>query len=62
MPASATMTRSSMPWAAWKASTMGMIVVVSALFPSQQPILRGKPARSTSRPTMTWGSTLRSLE
>ena len=26
-----------MPWAAWKASAMGMIVVVSALFPSQQP-------------------------
>ena len=51
-----------MPWAAWKASTMGMIVVVSALFPSQQPTWRGKPWRSTSRPTMTWGSTLRSLE
>ena len=43
MPASATMTRSAMPWAAWKASTMGMIVAVSALFPSQQPTWRGKP-------------------
>ena len=43
MPASATMMRSSMPWAAWKASAMGMIVVVSALFPSQQPTWRGKP-------------------
>ena len=32
-----------MPWAAWKASTMGMIVVVSALLPSQQPTWRGKP-------------------
>ena len=51
-----------MPWAAWKASTMGMIVVVSALFPSQYPTWRGKPARSTSSPTMIWGSTLRSLE
>ena len=51
-----------MPWAAWKASTMGMIVVVSALFPSQQPTWRGKPWRSTSRPTMTWGSTRLSLE
>ena len=51
-----------MPWAAWKASTTGMIVVVSALLPSQQPIWRGKPARSTSRPTMTRGSTRRSLE
>ena len=61
MPASATMMRSSMPWAAWKASTMGMIVVVSARLPSQQPILRGKPARSTSSPTMIWGSTLLSL-
>lgn len=50
-----------MPWAAWKASTTGMIVVVSALFPSQQPTWR-KPWRSTSRPTMIWGSTLRSLE
>ena len=53
MPASATMTRSSMPPAAWKASTTGMIVVVSALFPSQQPTWRGNPWRSTSRPTMT---------
>ena len=44
-----------MPWAAWKASAMGMIVVVSALFPSQQPTWRGKPARSTSSPTMIWG-------
>ena len=51
-----------MPWAAWKASTTGMIVVVSALLPSQQPIWRGRLARSTSRPTMTWGSTRRSLE
>ena len=50
-----------MPWAAWKASTIGMIVVVSALLPSQQPTWRGKPARSTSRPTMIWESTLLSL-
>ena len=33
-----------MPWAAWKASTTGMIVVVSALSPSQRPIWRGRPA------------------
>ena len=51
-----------MPWAAWKASTTGMMMVLSALLPSQHPILRGKPWRSTSRPTMIWGSTLRSLE
>ena len=51
-----------MPWAAWKASAMGMIVVVSARLPSQQLILRGKPARSTSSPTMIWGSIRRSLE
>ena len=31
-----------MPWAAWKASTIGMIVVVSALLPSQQPTWRGE--------------------
>jgi len=51
-----------MPWALWRASTTGMIVVDSALFPSQQPILRGRPVRSTSRPTTIWGSILLSLE
>lgn len=30
-----------MPWAAWKASTTGMIVVVSARLPSRQPAWRG---------------------
>ena len=48
-----TTTSSSMPWAAWKASTIGTVVEASALLPSQQPTWRGKPARSTSRPTMT---------
>ena len=62
MPASATITRCSMPAAALKSSMMGISVAVSALSPSQQPIRRGKPARSTSRPMMIWGSTRRSLE
>ncbi len=43
-------------------STMGINVLVSALLPSQQPICRGKPALSTSSPTMTCGSTRLSLE
>ena len=62
MPASATTTRGS-TLAAWRnCSTTPTIVVVSARLPSQQPILRGKPDRSTSSPTMIWGSTLLSLE
>ena len=41
---------------------IGMIVVVSAVLPSQQPISSGNPARSTSSPTTICGSTRRSLE
>jgi len=33
-----------MPPAAWKASTTGMIVVVSAWLPSKAPDLEGEPA------------------
>ena len=50
-------TSPSMPWAAWKASTTGM-VVVSTRSPSQHPTWRGRPWRST----MTWGPTHLSLE
>ena len=58
----ATTTRGS-TLAAWRnCSTTLTIVVVSARLPSQQLILRGKPARSTSSPTMIWGSIRRSLE
>lgn len=62
MPASATTTRCSIPAERTNSRTTGTMVVVSALSPSQQPIRRGKPPRSTSRPTMICGSTLRSLE
>ena len=45
-----------------KASTTGMIAVVSARLLFQQPTWRGNPWRSTSRPTMLCGSTLLSLD
>ena len=61
MPASATITRGSVPAASWSSSIMGSRVVVSALLPSRQPTRSGKLARSTSRPTMTWGPARRSL-
>ena len=39
-----------MPWAAWKASTMGMIVVVSARLPSKAADLERKTAPVNQQP------------
>jgi hypothetical protein len=62
IPASATTTMSATACLAWNWLMIGRIVVVSALFPSKQPTSSGNPARSTSSPTTTCGSTRRSLE
>ena len=62
IPASATITMSTSECRSWNCFTIGMIVAASALLPSQQPISSGNPARSTSNPTTTCGSTRRSLE
>ena len=62
IPASATTTMPSMLCRAWNCRMIGIIVVVSALLPSQQPISNGNPPRSTSSPTTICGSTRRSLE
>ena len=45
-----------------KAVMIGTRVVVSAVLPSKQPIAKGNPVRSTSRPTTICGSMRRSLE
>ena len=53
MPASAATTIgvSVRSWRAAKAVMTGTNVVVSAVLPSKQPICKGNPVRSTSRPT-----------
>jgi hypothetical protein len=62
IPASATTTMSSMLCRAWNCRTIGMIVAVSALLPSKQPISRGNPCPVHQEPdAMTCGSTRRFL-
>ena len=64
MPASAATTIgvSVRSWRSAKAVMIGTRVVVSAVLPSKQPISKGNPVRSTSRPTTICGSMRRSLE
>jgi hypothetical protein len=62
IPASATTTTSASPWAAMNALTVGIIVRVSALLPSNALTISGNPAASVSSPTVICGSSLRSLE
>ena len=50
MPASATTTMSARPCRSWNALTIGMIVAVSALLPSKQPISSGNPSPVDQQP------------
>lgn len=61
IPASATTTMSVTPRRAVNASSTGIRVLVSALFPSNTCISKGNPPGSTSRPTWICGSTRCSL-
>ncbi len=62
IPASATTTMSLTSWASWNALSTGMRVLVSALLPSNRCTANGNPPGSHSSPTVTWGSTRRSLD
>ena len=62
MPASATITTSVRPWAAMNALSVGSIVVVSALLPSNALTISGNPEASVNNPTVICGSRRRSLE
>jgi hypothetical protein len=62
IPASATTVTPAMPCAATNRCTSGMIVVVSARFPSNASTINGIPDASVSSPTVICGSRRRSLE
>src|SRR3954462_11272169 len=61
MPASATTITSLTWWRSAKPVRTGTRVLVSALFPSNTCTSSGNPEAVVSRPTVTWGSTRRSL-
>ena len=62
IPASATTVTSGSWWAAMTPSMTGIMVVVSALLPSNAETISGNPAASVSSPTVICGSSRRSLE
>jgi len=62
IPASATIVTSGRPCAAMNAWIVGIIVRVSALFPSNASTISGKPVWSVSSPMVICGSSRRSLE